>query len=286
MSQIKKILCIVGPTASGKTDFALKLAVEKNGEIINADSRQFYREMFIGTAKPSPEQLNAIPHHLIDVATLAKPWSAGDFVRAAGVAIDDIIQRGKLPIVVGGTGLYVRSLLEGLDPIPETDPAVRAKLQMRLETEGLAVLFEELKTLDPEAHARLKSADTQRILRALEIILQTGQTQSSFWQQEKPASIYDAQIIGLKHPREVLYEKINARTCVMLASGLKSEAQKLWEQFPDNIVLSRTIGYAEWPECDWDDTLAAELIARNTRHFAKRQMTWFGKHEKIEWISA
>ncbi len=285
MSAKQKIICIVGPTASGKTDFAIKLAAEKDGEIINADSRQFYREMVIGTAKPGLAQLAAIPHHLIDVTTLANPWSAGDFVRAAGMVIDDIIQRGKLPIVVGGTGLYIRSLLDGLDPIPEIDFPLRESLQKRLEFEGLAPLYEELKRLDADAYGRLKSGDTQRILRALEIVLQTGQTQSSFWTQEKPEAIYDAQIIGLKLPREVLHEKINARTRVMLASGLMSEAQKLWDEFPQNLILSRTIGYAEWPECDWDASFAEKLIAQNTRHFAKRQMTWFGKNEKIEWIS-
>jgi tRNA dimethylallyltransferase len=281
---VTPLICIVGPTASGKSNLALKLAQEIGGEIVNADSRQIYREMIIGTAKPSLDEQALVKHHLIDVTTLREPWSAGDFVRAADEAIADIHARDKIPVVVGGTGLYVRSLIEGLDIVPDIDPSVRKNLQARLADEGLTKLYSELAALDPEAHARLKPGDTQRILRALEVVLQTGQTLAEYWQKNPSAPRYEAVMIGMNLPRPVLHERINERVHAMMAGGLAREARNLWDQFPQNAVLSKTIGYAEWPVCTWNPFAAEKLIALNTRQFAKRQMTWFGKNEEIVWV--
>jgi tRNA dimethylallyltransferase len=283
VKNLSKILCIVGPTASGKSGLALHLSQVFNGEIVNADSRQFYRELNAGTAKPKDQQ--GIPHHLIDCTSVLEPWSVGDFVKEAHAAMAAILSRGKLPILVGGTGLYLRSLLEGLAPVPEIETSVREALALDLRIQGLTVLYAELCQGDPSLALRLQVTDTQRILRALEVLRQTGKSLSSFWQETTAGPAYDVLKIGLGPDREELYAVIDARVWEMMGDGLAQEARGLWRDFSDNPVLPKTIGYAEWQKLGFDDQDAVvALIQQNTRRLAKRQMTWFRRDKEVVWF--
>jgi tRNA dimethylallyltransferase len=279
-----KLLCILGPTASGKSSLAMQLAHAFNGELINADSRQFYRELEIGTAKPSRKERDEIPHHLIDCASIDAPWSVADFISAAREATREISARQKLPILVGGTGLYIRSFFEGLAKIPAITDEIRNDLRKELKTKGLPSLCDELQKCDPDSFARLKSNDTQRIIRALEVFRQTGKPIHSFWEGQDSLSEFDALKIGVSLTRETLYGRINERVKEMLSRGLKDEAKALWTRHPDNAILQKTIGYAEWAELGFDDAAVLNAIQQNTRHFAKRQLTWFRKESGIEWV--
>lgn len=279
----QKILCIVGPTASGKSSLALCLSQLFNGEIVNADSRQFYRELNAGTAKPKDQR--GIRHHLIDCTSIVEPWSVGDFVTQAHAAIATIVSRGKLPIVVGGTGLYLCALLAGLAPVPEIKASVRSALAADLRDKGLEVLYAELCAQDPKMASRLHATDTQRILRALEVLRQTGESLSSFWLETASGPVYDALKIGLNPDREDLYSVIDARVWEMMSDGLAQEARSLCQDFTDNLVMQKTIGYAEWRKVGFDDQDAVvALIQQNTRRLAKRQMTWFRREKEIVWF--
>lgn len=283
MKNLSKILCLVGPTASGKSSLAIRLSQVFDGEIINADSRQFYRELNAGTAKPKDQQ--GIVHHLIDGTSILEPWSVGDFVREAHAAIARTVSRGKLPLVVGGTGLYLRSLLEGLAPVPEINTAVRDALVLDLRAQGLAALYAELCQVDPPMALCLQATDTQRILRALEVFRQTGESLSSFWQVTTTGPSYHVLKMGLNPDREDLYSVIEARVWEMMGDGLAQEARGLWRDFPDNPVLPKTIGYAEWHKVGFDDQDAVvALIQQNTRRLAKRQMTWFRREKETLWF--
>lgn len=283
---VKKLLVIVGPTASGKSKLALHLAKSKNAEIINADSRQFYKEMVIGTAKPTDEEQKKIPHHLLDVTSITKPWSVGDFVKHAQQKIQEIQNRGKVPILVGGTGLYTRSLLFGLAKIPIGDPELRLTFQKKLEEKGLPALYQELRQKDPIAAERLSPTDKQRILRALEVFAQTGQPIHEFWSKEKKAC-YDYVKVGLQFERKDLYERINERVLQMILQGLKQEAQDLHQRFPQNPVLNATIGYQEWLQIGFDcEEEVIAKIQKNSRQFAKRQLTWFRHENDITWFDS
>ena len=280
---LKKILCLVGPTASGKSELALSLAKKLDGEIINADSRQFYKELNIGTAKLPKEEQGGIPHHLIDSTSLLAPWSVADFVKHASAILKEICERGRVPLIVGGTGMYLKALLFGLDPIPQVDSDLRRRLRTRAEQGGITSLHEELGKLDPESARRLSPKDPQRILRALEVILQTGKPIHEFWKRGKPKFSYLK--VGLCFERKKLYEKINARVLQMIENGLKQEAEKLWEIYPENPVLGKTISYQEWKKYGFenDKTVIAE-IQKNSRQFAKRQLTWLRHEEEIFWF--
>lgn len=283
MKNLAKILCIVGPTASGKSSLAITLAQTFNGEIVNADSRQFYRELNAGTAKPKDQK--GISHHLIDCTSVLEPWSVGDFVTHAHFAIAEIFSRGKLPIVVGGTGLYLRALLDGLAPVPEIETSVREALAANLRDHGLEALYAELLAKDPKMAERLHATDTQRILRALEVLRQTGESLSSFWQETTTHLVYDALKVGLNPDRDDLYSVIDARVWEMMVDGLAQEARGLWQGLADNPVLQKTIGYAEWHKVGFDDQDAVvALIQQNTRRLAKRQMTWFRREKDVHWF--
>lgn len=281
---VNRIFFIVGPTAVGKSDVALQLAQKWDAEIINADSRQFYRELEIGTAKPSRAERELVPHHLIDCASITSPWQVAIFCTEAERMIAEIQQRNRLVLVVGGTGLYVHSLLYGLDRMPVTDEKIRAEIQQRWRREGIEAIYEELKQRDPESAKRLNPADSTRILRALEVVLQTGRPLHSYWREtSKPR--FDFTMIGLSRDRKDLYERINARVERMFAQGLRREVENLWARYPDNPVLKKTIGYQEWIRHGFasDDLVMAE-IQKNSRHFAKRQMTWFRHEKDIQWM--
>ena len=283
----EKIVCLVGPTAVGKTSLAIELARLVDGEIVNADSRQIYAELDIGSAKPTLDERDGVIHHLIDCAHLEDPWSVAQFIKAAQSVISDICSRGKVPLLVGGTGLYVKKLLFGLDDIPAVDPAVRAQLAKRLQNEGLPLLYRELESLDPVVSARLSENDTQRILRALEVYYQTGKSISFFWKSDEDQAKYTYLKLGLKLAREILYQNINVRVDQMIAKGLKEEAVALFDKFPKNDVLLKTIGYAEWSRFGFDDQARViEEIKKNSRQFAKRQMTWFGNEDDVVWFES
>lgn len=275
-----RVICIVGPTASGKTPLALRLARETGGEIIVADSRQIYRELDIAVAKPTADELAEIPHHLVDEANLGDPWDLARFVTAGRSALGDIAARGKTAIVVGGTGLYVDGLIRGVSAIPRIPAALREGLRAKLAREGLPALYANLRRLDAEGASRLKPGDAQRILRALEVVLYTGRALSSYWggKGEEIA----AEWIVLDPERRELHARIDARVEEMRRRGLRAEARRLIREHPGNAVLAKTIGYADWLRLGFDDEERVfEEIRRNTRRYAKRQATWWRSSRRL-----
>jgi len=283
-----KIIAIVGPTASGKTTLAITLAQTFNGEIISADSRQIYRGMDIGTAKPTAEELAAIPHHLIDMKNPNEPYSVADYKTDAIAAIEDILGRRKLPIIVGGTGLYIKAVLENLD-IPKTvaNPGLRATLEKEIEGKGLAALFEKLVALDPEAAYIVDPKNPRRVVRALEVAITTGEPFTA--QRKKNDPLFDALVIGLDPAPEILRERINRRIDEMMRDGLVEEVTVLVKKYSADQVAFDAIGYREIIEhLNGVSTLAAAIaeMKMNTWHYAKRQMTWFKKDKTVHWIKA
>lgn len=282
------ILVLVGPTASGKSSLALEIARRWGGEIINADSRQIYRGLDIGTGKPSLKDRQEIPHHLYDVREVSEPWNAALFVHAADEAIASIRERKRLPIVVGGTGLHIRTFLYGLFAGPGRSPAVRSQLEERIKNEGLKTLYQELTRLDPAAAIKIQAGDTVRIVRALEVFQLTGRP-ISIWQQEhgfaKPR--YSFFKIGIQLDRDELYARINARVREMITQGLEAEAKTAFEKWAPAFTLTRIIGYKEWLAY-WEGQVSKETvienIAQNTRRYAKRQLTWFRAEKDIHWF--
>ena len=284
------VLVLIGPTAVGKTALSLALAERFSCEIVGLDSMQIYRHMDIGTAKATPEERARVPHHLLDVVDPDEEYHVARYVADATEACRRIIDRGNHPLLVGGTGLYLKGLLEGLFEIPAIPEPVRESLRQRLAKEGRAVLFGELSQCDPESAERIHPNDTHRLLRALEIFQVTGRTWSEHLreQQVQPALTKVLQI-GLHCERDVLYERINLRVEQMVAEGLLGEVEKLLAMGYDPSLKSmQSIGYrhmlqflkGEW---DWDETLF--LLARDTRRYAKRQMTWFGSDPTIRWFA-
>lgn len=285
---VRRLICLIGPTASGKSDLALELARRFGGEIINADSRQFYRELDIGTAKPGPADLTAVPHHLVNCASILKPWDVAEFAKAAHAAAEDISARGKIPIAVGGTGLYVRCLLFGLAEIPQVPETLRKELARRLAENGLAALYEEFKALDPAGAQRLHPTDTQRVLRALEVVSYSGRPIHEFW-QSRAQPLFTHLTLGISPERETLYRAIDARVWDMAKRGLREEAGILFSTHPDNPILNKTIGYAEWKGRGFGKESEPETVAEiqtNSRRFAKRQLTWFRREPAVSWLNA
>ena len=285
------IVAIVGATATGKSALAMRLALELGGEIINADALQVYRGFDIGTAKPTAGERARVPHHLIDILEPHEQYSAGEFVRRARRAIAEIDGRGSVPLVVGGSGLYVRSLLEGISPLPPSDPAVRARLTERLAAEGLESLRAELAELDPVTEQRLAPGDTQRVMRALEVALATGRALSS-WIAERPAGEdpLPAVRIGLTLARPILYDRIELRVAKMVEAGWVEEVDSLLRQgLETSLPAFAAIGYrqvARHIQGEWslDEAIDQTVIA--TRRFAKRQATWFRREADVRWFPA
>lgn len=277
-----KVLAVVGPTAAGKSELALRLAEATGGEIISADSVQVYRGMDIGSAKPSPAEQKRVPHHMIDVADASEEYSVGRFQTEAREAIASVHGRGRLPIVVGGSGLYVNAITYGLDLScrPEADPVLREALAQLTPEE----LYRRLAEADPEAAARIHPNNRVRVQRALEIALSGRAAPYDF---ESDRSEYSLAILGVVRPRAELYERINARVDQMMAAGLADEVRSLYARCRGARAL-QAIGYKEIIACleGKVGTLeeAAELIKRNTRHFAKRQLTWFRRDPRIKWL--
>ena len=278
---------IVGPTAAGKSGLGLELARRIDGEIINGDALQVYRRLAIGTDKPTPAMMREIPHHLVDILDPTEAFSAGEFARRGRGAIADILGRGRVPIVVGGSGLYLRALLEGLSPLPRSDAGVRAQLEGWVEREGLGPLYRELQEIDPETAERLVPQDRQRIVRALEIYRSSGVPMSD-WLRKKPLEkAIPALRIGLTVPRAILYDRIADRVKQMVEKGWVSEVVTMLDQgIEPSAPAFQAIGYRQIVrhvrgECSLQEAVRDTVQA--TRRYAKRQMTWFRK-EPVRWV--
>ncbi|MCJ8164663.1 tRNA (adenosine(37)-N6)-dimethylallyltransferase MiaA [Pontibacter sp. E15-1] len=282
----KHLVVVVGPTAVGKTDLCVYLAKKYAAEIISADSRQFFREMRIGTAKPSPEEQQGIPHHFIDSHSIAEEYNAGGYEQDVLALLPKLFEQQDIVIMTGGSGLYVRAVCEGMDEMPETDLALRERLTHQYELQGLQPLLEQLQLLDPVYFAQVDKDNPQRVIRAVEVCLSSGAPYSSFrrnGQRERPFHIIK---IGLTRDREDLYQRINQRMDQMLAQGLLEEARELYPHRKHNAL--QTVGYKEIFDyldglCDWEE--AVRLLKRNSRRYAKRQLTWFRKNpEEYTWF--
>jgi tRNA dimethylallyltransferase len=286
------LLAIVGPTAAGKTEVGILLAEALGGEIISADSMQVYRGMDIGTGKPSAEQLARVPHHLIDIVDPDQPFSVADYQARAQAALAQIRGRGRLPILVGGSGLYVRAVVDGLAfPMAPPDPELRRRLMEEARVKGLAALHARLVQVDPEAGQRIHPRDAKRIIRALEVQAQTGRPISELQSLDRERRArYNAGIreFGLLLPRAELYRRIEVRVDEMVARGLVEEVRRLAGRgYGEGLVSMKGLGYAQLlphlrGACSLEE--AVQLLKRDSRRFAKRQLTWFRVDRRIEWV--
>ncbi len=285
---MKSIVIILGPTAVGKTRTGIELAKRFEGEIVSADSQQVYRGMDIGTAKANLTERSEIPHHLIDIAEPSEHFDVARFVELADAAIADMASRGKRAFVVGGTGMYLRMLVNGLCEAPPQDPEIRKQLEDEAETAGLAKMHERLMEIDPESALGIHPNDPTRIVRALEIFELTGTPASEFRKLHGYSDKrYDALKIGLTIDRAELYERINARIDHMIDAGLLEEVRGLVKKYGPDAQGLKAVGYREFVrhlagELSLDD--AVELAKRNSRRFAKRQLTWFRSDDEIRWF--
>lgn len=286
-----KVLIIVGPTASGKTKLGIEAAKRFNGEIISADSMQIYKYMNIGTAKPTFEEREGIPHHLIDIVEPNEKFSVAEFKNRAEKCIEDILKRGKLPIIVGGTGLYVNSLINTFDFMNTNEnPELRKKLEEEAKQYGNEILYERLKKIDPEVCNRIHLNDLKRIIRALEIYEVTGKNITENQKNTKEISKkYDYIIVGLDTDREKLYERINLRVDIMLKEGLLDEVREIQYRLKEQgkTTSMQAIGYKELIEVfEGRTTLeaAVEKVKKESRNYAKRQLTWFRRNKDIVWL--
>lgn len=281
----KHLVSIVGPTAIGKTALSIKLAQHFNSEIISVDSRQFYKEMAIGTAVPSKEELNAAPHHFIQHKSIQDYYNVGDFERDAISIIKELHQKNPIVVMVGGSGLYVKAVTKGLDYFPKIDASIRTELNIQFEEKGLNHLQEQLQISDPEAYKTIAIDNPQRVIRALEICIGSGKSYSSFLTNPEKNREFKTITIGLNAERSVIYDRINQRVDIMIANGLLEEAKVLLPYKHLNAL--NTVGYKElFEHFEGNSTLefAISEIKKNTRRFAKRQLTWFRKDKSIKWF--
>lgn len=287
-----KIPVLVGATASGKTAAGVVLAKFIGAEVISADSMQIYKKMAIGTAKPTAEEMAGVPHHLIDCVEPDEAFSVADYQKLAGAAIEDILSRGKVPLIVGGTGLYINALtMPWIFAGPPSDKTNRAALEKAYDEQGAAVLYAKLKSVDPEAAAKIHPNNRKRVVRALEIYESTGKTKSA-WERETQAVPlpYDYVLLGLTMPREKLYARIDKRVDQMMAAGLLDEVHRLLDAgYSPELLSMQALGYKELVPVLRDHANLAEqvrILKRDTRHFAKRQLTWFRRDKRIHWFDA
>lgn len=286
LSHPKTLISIVGPTAIGKTNLAILVAKHFNCEIISCDSRQFFKEMKIGTAVPSDDELAEVKHHFIQNISIHEIYSVGDFERDGLKFLDNYFQTNDVCVMVGGSGLYEKAITVGFDQFPDVDPSIRETLNQELEEFGIKKLQEELKNKDLAYFNEVDIQNKQRVTRALEIIRGTGKPFSSFRNQNTNPRPFNIVKIGLELPREEMYDRINSRVDIMINEGLLDEAKQLYPLKELNAL--QTVGYRELFEF-FDDNFtqefAIEEIKKNTRRFAKRQMTWFKKDEQVKWFS-
>lgn len=281
----KTLISVVGPTAIGKTKLAIALAKEYQTSIISADSRQFFKEMKIGTAVPSLEELSAIPHYFIQHKSILEPYSVGDFERDAITLLEKLFQKNEVVVMVGGSGLYIDAVAKGLDNFPEVNPEIRINLNHKLEKEGIIGLQEELKLTDPSYYKKVDSQNPYRLIRALEICIGTGKPYSSFLDKKKSKRPFEIITVGIDADRELIYDKINQRVDVMMNEGLLEEVKTLLPYKHLNAL--QTVGYKELFMCfedKWTLEFAISEIKKNTRRFAKRQLTWFRKNDSTIWV--
>ncbi len=285
----QKIVCVVGPTASGKTDFAINLALERNGEVVSCDSMQIYRYMNIGTAKPSPEEMRGVPHHMMDFVDPRDSYSVAEFVKDARECIEDILRRGKLPILCGGTGLYIDSIVNQIEfSEEETDFAYREDLKKLAEEKGVEAVHRLLQESDPVAAEQIHPNNVKRVIRALEIQKTTGMTKTEADYRARKTPIYDAEIYGMDLEREELYRRIDLRVDNMMEMGLLEEVEDLLKRgIPKTATAMQAIGYKELVDY-FDGTQSlqecVEKIKQESRRYAKRQLSWFRRNKKIFWI--
>lgn len=283
--ETRTLICVVGPTAIGKTTLAIKLANAFSTEIISADSRQFYKEMSIGTAVPSNEELGAAKHHFIQNISVFDNYSVGDFERDALSSLEKIFKINPIAVMVGGSGLYVDAVVEGLDKFPEVSPDIRQQLNTELDEIGIESLQMELKENDPSYYEKVDIQNPHRLIRALEIYRETGKPYSSFLKRESVKRSFRTIFIGLAAERDTIYSRINQRVDQMIINGLVEEAMNLYPHRELNAL--QTVGYRELFNY-FDGKLTKEEaiseIKKNTRRFAKRQNTWFKKNEGIHWF--
>ena len=283
---IKRLLVVVGPTGSGKTDLSIRLALHYGAPILSTDSRQVYRGMPIGTAQPSADQLQAVEHHFIASHDLTDNLNCGEYEVQALARLDELFADHDWVVAVGGSGLYVRALCEGMDDLPQADEPLRRELERRLAEEGLGALAEELRELDPEYCRTADLNNPARVMRALEVCLQTHMPYSRQPTGERRPRPFEIVKIGIDLPRDVLYDRINRRVDRMLADGLEAEARALYPYRELNAL--KTVGYREFFDyfdgrIGYDE--AVELIKRNSRRYAKRQLTWFRRDSEIRWFA-
>ena len=284
-SSKKTLITIVGPTAIGKTSLSILIASYFNTEIISCDSRQFYKEMTLGTAVPEKKELAAVPHHFIQNRSVFEDYNVGAFERDALKVLDTLFKKYNTLVMVGGSGLYVKAVLEGLDDFPKIDPSVRLELKHVLETEGIIPLQDQLKKLDVTTYNTIDIENPQRVIRALEICIGSNLPYSSYTGKLKKKRKFNSIVIGLNGEREKIYERINRRVDLMVEKGLLDEAKKLYPNKELNAL--QTVGYKElfsfFEEKVTKDE-AIQEIKKNTRRFAKRQLTWFNKDASIYWF--
>ncbi|WP_350286194.1 tRNA (adenosine(37)-N6)-dimethylallyltransferase MiaA [uncultured Croceitalea sp.] len=281
----KTLIAIIGPTAIGKTTLAIKIASHFKTEVLSADSRQFYKEMQIGTAVPTTEELNAIPHHFIQHKSIFEPYSVGDFERDALTKLDALFKTRQTVVMVGGSGMYVDAVVNGLDNFPEVDQTIREKLIHEKETFGLEHLQNQLLLADPVHYQRVDLSNPHRVIRALEICLGTGKPYSSFLAKNRVKRPFKTIYIGLSAERPIIYERINIRVDNMMTAGLLKEAEQLLPHKELNAL--QTVGYRElfqFMEGAWSLETAIDEIKKNTRRFAKRQLTWYRKNTAVKWF--
>lgn len=284
-----KIVVISGPTAAGKTATAIAVAAAIDGEIVNADSLQVYRHLDVGTAKPTKEEQAVVPHHLIDVVDPDEPYSAARYQKEADEVIAGLDERQKVPLMVGGTGLYIRSLLYGLCSIPDIPPVIRQEVRQQLEKDGVEVLHDRLRRVDPQTADQLTPRDQSRVSRALEVFLATGTSIRRFQGQHRFARPrYRFLHLFLHCDRELLYERINQRVQTMMAAGFLDEVKRLLAMgFPPSLKPLQSIGYRQLIlHCQGEISLdeAVRQTARDTRHYAKRQYTWFAREAGVTMV--
>jgi len=282
----KTLVVLTGPTGIGKTSVGIKIAQHFNTEIVSSDSRQIYRELSIGTAVPAEEELKAVQHHFIQSHSITDNYNASRYETEALDLLEELFKRKDIVLMVGGSMMYIDAICKGIDIMPDADPEIRASLKKELETNGLESLRLQLKTLDPEYYKSVDLKNPNRIIHALEISIQTGKPYSSFRSNKAKSRPFSIVKIALNCDREILHNRINQRVDKMVDAGLESEARSVYPQKQLNAL--NTVGYREWfAHFDGDITRekAIELIKRNSRRYARKQITWFRNDETVQWFS-